>query len=83
MRNDLTVQWLARSDVRWKRGNLILRLPASILESAFDVLETCDLVVGPTHDGGYYLVGAKVSYPDLPVCRSKISMGWSVQPQLL
>jgi len=40
-------------------------LPASILESAFDVLEACDLVVGPTHDGGYYLVGAKVSYPDL------------------
>jgi rSAM/selenodomain-associated transferase 1 len=40
-------------------------LPASILESAFDVLETCDLVVGPTHDGGYYLVGAKASHPDL------------------
>lgn len=40
-------------------------LPASILESAFDVLETRDLVVGPTHDGGYYLVGAKASYPDL------------------
>ena len=28
-------------------------LPASALQSAFDVLETCDLVVGPTHDGGY------------------------------
>ena len=41
------------------------QLPASILESAFDVLETCDLVVGPTHDGGYYLVGAKASHPDL------------------
>jgi rSAM/selenodomain-associated transferase 1 len=40
-------------------------LPASILESAFDVLETCDLVVGPTHDGGYYLVGAKTSHADL------------------
>ena len=40
-------------------------LPASILESAFDVLDTCDLVVGPTHDGGYYLVGAKASHPDL------------------
>jgi len=41
------------------------QLPASILESAFDVLETCDLVVGPTHDGGYYLVGAKASHQDL------------------
>jgi hypothetical protein len=40
-------------------------LPASVLESAFAALETCDLVVGPTHDGGYYLVGAKASHPRL------------------
>jgi rSAM/selenodomain-associated transferase 1 len=40
-------------------------LPASVLETAFDVLEACDLVVGPTHDGGYYLVGAKASHPGL------------------
>jgi rSAM/selenodomain-associated transferase 1 len=40
-------------------------LPTSILESGFGGLETCDLVVGPTHDGGYYLVGAKASHPDL------------------
>ena len=40
-------------------------LPGSTLQSAFDALETCDLVVGPTHDGGYYLVGAKASHPDL------------------
>jgi rSAM/selenodomain-associated transferase 1 len=40
-------------------------LPASVLESAFDVLGACDLVVGPTHDGGYYLVGAKASHPGL------------------
>lgn len=40
-------------------------LPASVLQTAFDVLETCDLVVGPTHDGGYYLVGAKASHPSL------------------
>jgi hypothetical protein len=40
-------------------------LPASALQSAFEVLEGCDLVVGPTHDGGYYLVGAKASHPDL------------------
>lgn len=29
------------------------------------LLENRDLVVGPTHDGGYYLVGAKASHPDL------------------
>jgi rSAM/selenodomain-associated transferase 1 len=40
-------------------------LPASILETAFDALEACEVVVGPTHDGGYYLVGAKASHPDL------------------
>ena len=40
-------------------------LPASVLESAFDVLDACDLVVGPTHDGGYYLVGAKALHPAL------------------
>jgi hypothetical protein len=40
-------------------------LPRSVLESAFQLLGDCDLVVGPTHDGGYYLVGAKVSHQDL------------------
>jgi uncharacterized protein len=40
-------------------------LPASVLETAFDVLEACDLVVGPTRDGGYYLVGARASHPGL------------------
>ena len=40
-------------------------LPASVLQTAFDVLRACDLVVGPTHDGGYYLVGATASHPDL------------------
>jgi uncharacterized protein len=40
-------------------------LPASVLETAFEALEACDLVVGPTHDGGYYLVGARLSHPDL------------------
>ena len=40
-------------------------LPASILESAFRALAQTDVVVGPTHDGGYYLVGATASHPDL------------------
>ncbi len=40
-------------------------LPASVLQIAFDALASCDLVVGPTHDGGYYLVGAKASHPGL------------------
>jgi rSAM/selenodomain-associated transferase 1 len=40
-------------------------LPASALECAFEALATHDLVVGPTHDGGYYLVGAKVAHAGL------------------
>ena len=40
-------------------------LPASVLETAFDMLEARDLVVGPTHDGGYYLVGARAFHADL------------------
>src|SRR5215470_16698319 len=40
-------------------------LPRSVLEGAFETLAAHDVVVGPTHDGGYYLVGAKASYPTL------------------
>ena len=40
-------------------------LPRSVLEGAFEKLAGHDLVVGPTHDGGYYLVGAKASHPTL------------------
>jgi rSAM/selenodomain-associated transferase 1 len=40
-------------------------LPPSVLESAFEILATHDVVVGPTHDGGYYLVGAKSAHPGL------------------
>jgi rSAM/selenodomain-associated transferase 1 len=40
-------------------------LQPSTLLAAFDALAACDLVVGPTHDGGYYLVGATASYPGL------------------
>ena len=40
-------------------------LPASVLENAFKALAAHDVVVGPTHDGGYYLVGAKAVHPAL------------------
>jgi rSAM/selenodomain-associated transferase 1 len=40
-------------------------LPPSVLKDAFETLAAHDVVVGPTHDGGYYLVGAKASYPTL------------------
>ena len=40
-------------------------LPRSILEAAFETLAAHEMVVGPTHDGGYYLVGAKAAHPSL------------------
>jgi len=40
-------------------------LPPSVLRGAFEILAEHDVVVGPTHDGGYYLVGAKTSHPSL------------------
>jgi uncharacterized protein len=40
-------------------------LPRSVLVGAFETLAAHDVVVGPTHDGGYYLVGAKASHPTL------------------
>jgi rSAM/selenodomain-associated transferase 1 len=40
-------------------------LPPAVLEDAFETLAAHDVVVGPTHDGGYYLVGAKASHPTL------------------
>jgi uncharacterized protein len=40
-------------------------LAPSVLYSAFEILATHDVVIGPTHDGGYYLVGAKAAHPAL------------------
>jgi uncharacterized protein len=40
-------------------------LPASVLAGAFRALSDFDLVVGPTYDGGYYLVGATTTHPGL------------------
>jgi len=36
-----------------------------VLLSAFEVLKLHDVVVGPTHDGGYYLVGANAVHRTL------------------
>ena len=40
-------------------------LAPPVLESAFRILATHDVVIGPTHDGGYYLVGANAAHPSL------------------
>jgi uncharacterized protein len=40
-------------------------VPPRLLEAAFEALGDHDLVVGPTDDGGYYLVGARQGQPGL------------------
>ncbi len=40
-------------------------LPPTVLDDAFAVLLTHDLVAGPTDDGGYYLVGATAPHANL------------------
>jgi rSAM/selenodomain-associated transferase 1 len=40
-------------------------LAPAVLEKAFEILAAHDVVIGPTHDGGYYLVGAKTAHPSL------------------
>ena len=40
-------------------------LPIQVLAGAFELLTTNDVVIGPTHDGGYYLVGAKADHAAL------------------
>jgi rSAM/selenodomain-associated transferase 1 len=35
------------------------------LRAAFEALSSCDVVLGPTVDGGYYLVGLSTPHPEL------------------
>lgn len=35
------------------------------VEQAFHLLDSHDVVLGPAHDGGYYLIGLRRAYPDL------------------
>jgi rSAM/selenodomain-associated transferase 1 len=41
------------------------QLPPETLDKAFQLLDEADVVVGPTTDGGYYLVGSKTVQAEL------------------
>ncbi len=56
-------------------------LPRSVLADAFDTLAAHDVVLGPTQDGGYYLVGAKTSHPTL-FARDGMSTGSALEKLL-
>jgi rSAM/selenodomain-associated transferase 1 len=34
-------------------------IPRPLIDTAFELLESCDWVVGPARDGGYYLIGCR------------------------
>jgi rSAM/selenodomain-associated transferase 1 len=40
-------------------------LTSALIAKAFDALQNNDLVIGPSCDGGYYLIGLNKSTPDL------------------
>ncbi len=40
-------------------------LPRAHVHEALDALMACDVVIGPSDDGGYYLIGARVAVPEL------------------
>ncbi|MFQ5598773.1 MAG: TIGR04282 family arsenosugar biosynthesis glycosyltransferase [Nitrospiria bacterium] len=40
-------------------------LPTAFIRDAFDCLSRRDVVLGPSLDGGYYLIGAKTPLPDI------------------
>jgi rSAM/selenodomain-associated transferase 1 len=40
-------------------------LTGKIIMQAFEMLDKADVVVGPAHDGGYYLIGMKSTMPEL------------------
>lgn len=46
-------------------GSDCYELTTEIIEQAFVELEQHDVVIGPSTDGGYYLLGMKKLYPDL------------------
>lgn|SRR5690554_1383423 len=46
-------------------GSDIPLLEKSDIETAFQVLETRDMVISPTYDGGYYLIGMKKDHPEV------------------
>jgi uncharacterized protein len=46
-------------------GTDCLELNKNVIELGFESLNLNDAVIGPAHDGGYYLLGLKKTYPEL------------------
>lgn len=58
-------QTLAKADKAIIIGSDCPEISSEIIESALRRLDLADVVIGPTHDGGYYLLGMKEPHPEL------------------
>ncbi|MBX3274385.1 MAG: TIGR04282 family arsenosugar biosynthesis glycosyltransferase [Sandaracinaceae bacterium] len=56
---------LSRAPAALLIGSDVPTLPASHLAAALDALARHDVVLGPSADGGFYLIGARGEVPDL------------------
>jgi rSAM/selenodomain-associated transferase 1 len=52
------------------------RLPRDLIDHAFALLESCEWVIGPAEDGGYYLIGCRAGAFD-PVIFENVAWGTS------
>jgi len=41
------------------------KMSDNLIEKAFKNLDTSDFVIGPTNDGGYYMIGMRAYHPDV------------------
>ena len=46
-------------------GSDCIQLSAKIIEEAFELFRSNDVVIGPAKDGGYYLLGMNTLYKEL------------------
>jgi len=51
------------------------RLPRAIIDHAFALLDSCEWVVGPATDGGYYLIGCRAAAFDSSIFDGDIEWG--------
>ena len=63
--NDAFLQVLKQEDKAVIIGSDCPEISESIINEAFDKLTLADVVIGPTHDGGYYLLGMKTLHRSL------------------
>ena len=52
-------------------------LPRTLIDHAFALLDSCEWVIGPAEDGGYYLIGCRAAAFDPAIFRG---MAWGTRP---